>query len=189
MDGMRLFVALRPPVEALTELDAAVSALRTGSSLRWVPPDQWHVTVAFLGAVEADAVPELTTRLARAAHRHPSLRLRLGGGGAFPSGRRGGVLWVGVDGDTTALRPLVWSVRAAARRSGIPVDEGRFRPHITLARRRPPGDLRDPVGALASFAGTPFAADRIELVESFLGGGPDSGARHEVRASWPLAAA
>ncbi|MDQ3905721.1 MAG: RNA 2',3'-cyclic phosphodiesterase, partial [Actinomycetota bacterium] len=115
---MRLFVALTPPDEVTEALRAITAALRElAPELRWTRPQQWHLTLAFLGEVDDALVDELTRRLDRAAARHPPLSLFLGGGGRF--GHR--VLWTRVQGDRDNLRRLAGSAAAAARRSGLPV--------------------------------------------------------------------
>ena len=90
---MRAFVALIPPARALAELDDAVAPLRAAHpDLRWTPREQWHLTLAFLGEVDEAVLPNLTERLARAAHRHRRMELAFAGGGRF--GDR--VLWTRV---------------------------------------------------------------------------------------------
>ncbi len=95
-DGpVRLFVALTPPDAVVGELRASTAALRElAPDLRWTRPEQWHVTLAFLGEVADEVVDELARRLNRAAARYPPLSLAFGGGGRF--GHR--VLWTGVRG-------------------------------------------------------------------------------------------
>ena len=181
---MRLFVALWPPPDAVSELLATVDDVRKDApGLRWTRPEQWHLTLAFLGEVPDDRRPELDERLARAASRHPPLTLRFAGGGRF--GTR--VLFTRVDGDREPLTRLAASVSAAARRSRIPVDDRPYRPHLTLARGRDGEDLRPLAARLESFAGATWTAARLDLVESRLGKGPDRTARYVSVASWPLA--
>jgi 2'-5' RNA ligase len=180
---MRLFVALVPPADALAELAAAVEALGVTPGVRWTRPEQWHVTLAFLAEVDDRARAALAERLGRVAHRHPPPTLALSGGGRF--GRQ--VLWTRVDGDRQALRRLADSVRAAARRSGLPTDPRPFRPHLTLARAgNPAPDLAPIAAALRGFAGRPWSAPDLLLVRSVLGAGPGGTARHETMARWPL---
>lgn len=204
---MRLFVALLPPPEAVTELARAVRALRRqagASTLRWTEQEGWHLTLAFLGEVPDAARPELDERLARAARRYAPYELRLAGGGHY--GDR--ALWAGAEGDLTRLAHLADSVRAAARRAGAPVDEEHgFQAHLTLARargRRPPSvadpgdrlaprwaygvDLRSFVAELADFRGEPWLAGRVSLVSSLLphSGTPGEQPRYTVEANWPL---
>ncbi len=179
---MRLFVAFNPPQATLDELASAVAELqRSHDEVRWTRPEAWHLTLAFLGEVAEHRVPELTERLGRAAHRHPAPTLAIGRGGRFD----GRVLWMAIDGDREPLARLAASVSAAARRTGIAIEDRAFRPHITLARSRgrESVDLRPLVQALASHQGTPWTASELHLVRSYLGPHP----RYETVASWPLA--
>ena len=185
---MRLFVAPQPPRDALAELESAVAPLRAGwPAVRWAGPDRWHVTLAFLGEVAEPRLDGLRKRLARAAGRHPPVRVRIGRGGAFPAPGRARVLCAHIEGEPRALaglRALAGSVAAGARRAGAPPpDEGRrYRPHVTLARSSQPADLGPLVEALSEFAGSAWSATRIELVRSETGPQP----RHQVIGTWPL---
>jgi RNA 2',3'-cyclic 3'-phosphodiesterase len=182
---VRLFVAITPPPAAIGQLDQAVARLRSARpELRWAGTDAWHVTLAFLGEVDERVLPDLRTRLQRAAGRHEAQPLAIMGGGAFPSAGRARVLWAGLQADTAALAGLAASVAAGARRAGAPpADEGRkYRPHLTLARCREPADVRDLVAELAGFTSTGWTASQIELIRSHLGRQP----RYEQLASWPL---
>jgi 2'-5' RNA ligase len=180
---MRLFVAVSPPPDVLAELRSATAVVRRAHpGLRWTRPAQWHLTLVFLGGVDDDARADLSTRLDRITARHPPMRLALHGAGRF--GDR--VLWTRVRGDLVPLRELAASVRAAAGRAGIPVEERPYRPHLTLARGRDGTDLRPAVDALAAFAGRTWTASELHLVCSHLGAGPDRTSRYETLSSWPL---
>lgn len=185
---MRLFVAVIPPSSALAELAAAAADLRRlpdAGRLRWAAPETWHFTLAFLGEVDEELLPELTERLGRAAHRHAAHDLRLARGGRF--GDR--VLWAGAEGDVGTLGELARSAAAGARRTGIGVDESRpFHAHLTLARAASRVSLRPYAEALADFRGTPFHVGRVELVRSRLPGSgvPGERPRYETVGAWEL---
>jgi len=188
-EAMRLFVAIAPPPAVLDELDALAAPLRTArQDLRWTSREAWHVTLAFLGDVDASAAARLLPRLERAAQRHRRFRLAFSGAGAFPAQARANVLWSGLSGDRGALARLAQSVAAGASRAGAPPpDQGRrFQPHLTLARCRLPADVTEVVAALAGYQGQPWTADRIHLVRSQLGATQPP--RYATLASWPLRA-
>lgn len=194
---MRLFVAIVPPPAALEELAAAVDPLRAARpELRWTTAADWHLTLAFLGEVAAEVLPELGRRLERAAGRHPAQRLAITGGGAFPGRTRARVLWAGIQAGP-GLAALAASVAAGARRAGAPPpDEGRrYRAHLTLARCREPASVAAETDALTVLTGTPWTATDIHLIRSNLSLRADQGdaprnprkpARYEELGAWPL---
>lgn len=179
---LRLFVAAYPSPAACEALAAACPELPP--PWRPVPPDRWHLTLAFLGEVPGDRLPDLTERLGRAATRSRLTGWAIAGGGAFPSPDRASVLWAGVTGDRDGLIRLAGRAAAAARRTGVPIAQQRYRPHVTLARARTPGgaDARSLVAALQSLAAGTEPVTEVVLVRSVLG----AQARHERLAGWRL---
>ncbi|MFD0383674.1 RNA 2',3'-cyclic phosphodiesterase [Streptomyces stramineus] len=156
-----------------------------GAVARWTAPADWHFTLAFLGEVDEALLPALTERLARAAHRHPPHELRFAGAGRFDDR----VLWIGADGDRTALRDLARSAAAGARRAGVEADgKHPFRAHLTLARATDPVPLRPYEEHLAGFSGAPWTVERLALVRSKLpaSGVPGERPRYETVAEWGL---
>jgi 2'-5' RNA ligase len=180
---VRLFVAVRPPPAAIAELDELVHRLRQQSEgLTWTTPDQWHLTLVFLADVPDARFAELERRLGSAASRHGPARLGIAGGGRF--GDR--VLFAKVAGDVDGVRRLAASVQAAARRTGLEVEDRPYRPHLTLARARAHVDLRPLVAEVNTVRGSEWIAEEFELVRSRLGKGPGGRAAHETLRSWRL---
>lgn len=188
MSRVRLFVAVLPPASAAGELHRAVEGLRAlpgAERLRWTGEAVWHYTLAFLGSVDAEVLPGLRERLARAARRTEPFPLCVHRGGRFG----GRVLWAGAAGDLGALRLLAARAGAAARRAGVPVeDHHRYTPHLTLARSRDEIDMGPYVAALSVFEGTPWEVGEIALVQSRLpvDGVPGEQPRYQVGATWAL---
>ncbi|MFF2187174.1 RNA 2',3'-cyclic phosphodiesterase [Streptomyces sp. NPDC058155] len=187
---MRLFAAVLPPVYVADELaeavDRRVRGLPGADGMRWTGQAGWHFTLAFMGEVDDGLVPELTERLGRAAHRTEAFSLRLRGGGHFG----GRALWAGAAGGIAELRRLAERADAAARRTGVPMEEHRsYRPHLTLARTRIDTDLSPYVAALDGFEGTPWEVGELALVRSRLpvAGVPGEQPRYETLVRCPTA--
>lgn len=178
-----MFVALVPPEEAVEDLDAFFEARREAAAFRWATAEQFHVTLAFLADVEERRLDELVERLGRAAARRTAFEARVAGGGAFPNAGRARVLWAGLDlteEGRTELSRMATGARAAANRSGVPVEGQRFKPHVTLARLGRPEEVSSWVRLLDAYAGPSWTADRISLIASHLGEGPRGRPRYEV---------
>ncbi|WP_405616326.1 RNA 2',3'-cyclic phosphodiesterase [Streptomyces sp. NBC_01511] len=187
---MRLFAAVLPPAHAVDELAAAVDQrlrrLPGADGMRWTGQDGWHFTLAFMGEVDDWRLPELTERLERAAHRTEAFSLRLRGGGHFG----GRALWAGAAGGIAQLRRLAERADAAARRTGLPMEEHRaYRPHLTLARTRTDTDLAPYAAVLDGFEGTPWEVGEVVLVRSRLpvAGVPGEQPRYETLVRCPTA--
>ncbi|MEU5412386.1 RNA 2',3'-cyclic phosphodiesterase [Streptomyces clavifer] len=188
MSSQRLFAAVLPPAPAADELAGAVAPLHEvpgAGHLRWTARAGWHYTLAFLGGVEEDVLPDLHSRLERAAHRTEPFPLRVHGSGRFD----GRALWAGAAGGLDTLRLLAARAGAAARRAGVPMEEHRrYTPHLTLARSRVQVDLRPFTEALAGFEGMRWEAGELSLVRSRppVDGVPGEQPRYEVVRAWPL---
>lgn len=176
----RCFVAVPMGEELRDALRAAVERWRDDpdlAGLRWTDADSLHLTLAFLGSVEADRVAELEATLREVAKVHRPMRLATGGLGAFPSVGRARVAWYGVADPDRRLASLARDVRLA-----LDVEGSEFRAHITLARaRREPVAVRGLV-ALDSPSGV-LVVDHMDLMRSDLGRGP---ARYERLATAEL---
>lgn len=181
-----MFVAVVPPPEAIEELDEFLDVRRQAAPFRWTLPEQWHLTLAFLEDVPDRALDDLSARLTRAAAKRHPMRLRIVGGGAFPSPDRAKVLWAGVEGDTEEVGRLAVGARAAANRAGVPVDGQRFRPHLTLARMRAPVEATRWIRLLDAHQGPRWTVDEVALVASHLGEGPRRRPRYELVETFPI---
>lgn len=157
---MRLFVAVFPPSEAIAHLKTALSTL----DIRLSEPERWHLTLAFLGEVP-DASP--ATAALTEAELNPVEALEIRGGGRF-----GTVLWAGIEGDLAALTRLTRSIRRSLRAKRVPPDDKKFRPHLTLARRTPAGQMAGALAVLRDYEGPSWPAREVVLVRSELGPHP-----------------
>lgn len=131
---MRLFVAAELPdglVDALCETSAALRGTVRG---RYVGPDLFHVTLAFLGEVPGSRVAEVVEAVRDACVRHEAFVTSFGALGTF--GRASSaVLWQGFDKGRSEWDALARDVRGELRAAGFWLDDKGFLPHVTLMRR------------------------------------------------------
>jgi 2'-5' RNA ligase len=186
---MRLFVGVAPPQHVVDDLEAFLEVRRELASFRWTLPEQWHLTLAFMGTFPERRLDDLVERLGRAAHRRTPFELAFAGGGAFPNAARAKVLYVDMRADDdarTELNRLATGARAAATKAGGEVDGGRFRAHLTLARLGRPDEVSNWVRLLDAYAGPAWTVDELALIESHLGEGPRRRPRYQVLETFPL---
>jgi 2'-5' RNA ligase len=166
--GWRLFVAVDLGAavrRALDELERELKPL--ARDVRWVAPENAHLTLAFLGSMEEALVPELAKALGEVAAGAAPLQLRLQGGGAFGSSRKPRVLWVGVEGDVARLQALHERTGAALQPFGYQPEAREYRPHLTLARARDPRGDQDLARCAEALTGRSLGAARIDRVILF----------------------
>ena len=162
---LRLFVAVEVPEDVQASLAGAVAPVRERfPKARWVPTQNQHVTVKFLGATYPRLVEWVTETAATVARNHPRFATRVEGLGAFPNTRRARVLWAGLDDGGRRLERLAASLDEALAREFRP-EERAFTPHLTVARFDPPVGL-EPLAV--RFESEPFEIDRIVLFRSHL---------------------
>ncbi|MDO4796801.1 MAG: RNA 2',3'-cyclic phosphodiesterase [Coriobacteriales bacterium] len=131
---MRLFVAAQLPVELVDALAETSASLRSCVSGRFVGPDLFHVTLAFLGEVPAMQVTEVASLVRISCDGMPPFSTTLGALGSF--GRRSqAVLWQGFSAGQDEWAELARRVRAGLDEGGFAYDGKGFLPHVTLMRR------------------------------------------------------
>ncbi len=117
---------------------------------RRVPPENWHLTVRFLG----DTPPETYERMLAAmgaASFGDSFVLTFGCLGAFPRPKRARVLWLGAAEGAAELTALAAVVEQCVVRAGFESEKRRFSAHLTLSRLRPEQDVRALIDAVPPF--------------------------------------
>ena len=177
---MRLFVALDLPWEVRRQLAQLVSAL---PGARWLPPDNYHITLRFMGEMPAHRAEELD--LALAALRGKRFTLQLGGVGVFEKAGRPQTLFVAVE-RTPQLDHLQAKIETAVQRIGFEPERRRFTPHVSLARldAAPPGKLVEWLQRHNLLRAEPLAVEHFTLFSSQLG---KDGAAYTAEVEYPLA--
>jgi 2'-5' RNA ligase len=139
MDGgmnmvVRSFVALELSDEVREKLAELLKRLhQTNAAVKWVEPENLHLTLKFLGEVPEEQIQNIVEALRAVAQKFEPFSLTVRGVGGFPDLRRPRVLWVGVEA-TNPLMRLQQLVEQAMEKLGFEPEERAYHPHITIGR-------------------------------------------------------
>jgi 2'-5' RNA ligase len=161
---VRLFVAVEVPEIVRERVEAAVGPLRERHPrARWVPRQNQHVTMKFLGATWPRLVGWVTRTIGDVARSTPAFSTRVEGLGAFPSERRARVLWAGLEDVDGRLRAIAGALDLSLEREFTP-EKRAFTPHLTIARFEPPVRLEE----LPAVGSDPIPVEHLVLFRSHL---------------------
>ena len=136
MTLLRAFIAIEIPPSIQKEIFAQTESLRKalGTALvRWVPTENLHLTLKFIGDVSPANVDLLAQALTAEAATCAPFPMQVSGLGSFPNPKRARVLWVGLHAPA-ALESLQRGIDSATARLGYPSEERPFSPHLTIGR-------------------------------------------------------
>jgi 2'-5' RNA ligase len=182
---MRLFVAVELVDGVREQIARALEPLHAlpeaPPGLRWLRPESWHITLQFLGEVQESALDALREACTQAGTAVGAFELVLAGAGAF-NPRKARVLWLGTRTGGSECAALAAAVATRTAPLGFEPDERTFNAHVTLARIKPPGDVRP---LLPHVQLGPFSqrVTHLSLMRSHLG---PHGARYEALLRVPL---
>jgi 2'-5' RNA ligase len=180
---MRLFVAVELPEPLRGRIAIAGTRRDAWPPASWVRAENLHLTLAFLGEVEAARMAGLETALRRQAAGATPFVARTAAAGAFPSHGALRVVWLGVE-PAAAFVELARVARAACTEAALPFDAKPFAPHLTLARCKTPwpARTRERLAELAPPEPVALEVGAIALVASELGApGPRYTRQAELR--------
>ncbi len=176
----RLFTGLELPAE----IGFRLSLLRGGlPGARWVEPENYHITLRFIGDIEEPVAAEVADALGRIDR--SAFELSLDGLGAFGNNRPH-VVWAGVTPEA-ALTDLQAEQERMMQRLGLPPEGRRYTPHVTLARLKGASAhaVANWLSSRGNFQAGPFTASRFVLYSARVskGGGP-----YLIEEAYPLVA-
>ncbi len=162
---MRAFAAIFPPSEVRREALAWARGWSSDDRVRWTRPENVHLTLKFLGNVQAEALDSIRAALGEVCAQRVPFDAALAELGVFPSARHAKTLWIGIGKGSDRLRSLAADVDDALASLGFEGEKRPYVPHLTLSRvRGRPLNLDLPSGTV----GTGFRVSRVELTESRL---------------------
>ena len=166
----RCFIAIelsREIRETLWQIEDELK--KTIDGVKWVKPDNIHLTLKFLGHIEKEIVEGIKEILNKIAGQTKPFKIKLSSPGAFPSPDRPRVIWIGVEEnkESSHLANLIDEKTASL---GIEKESRAFHPHLTLARVKFLKDKFSVKNAFASLKVSPveMTASKVTLFQSTL---------------------
>lgn len=142
------------------------------AGIRWVEPENMHLTLKFLGEVNTLEIPDVCRAVEQAVAEVPGFSLDVAGVGAFPKIERPRTIWLGVTQGAEELAGLQKQIEKSLKKLGYPPDNRRFSPHLTVGRVKKAGpeldELSELVKSLSDRAVGTSAVDEVTVFSSEL---------------------
>jgi len=137
MEMLRAFIAIEIPIEIKTAITDQTAGLhrRAGQTVRWVTPENTHLTLKFLGDVSPTNAELLAESLRAECGKQPPFEISASGIGCFPNQHRPYVIWIGLNAPAD-LNQLQHKIESAAARLGFAAEDRPFSAHLTIGRVR-----------------------------------------------------
>lgn len=133
---MRTFIAIELPEAIRTILSRLQDELKqTQADVKWVKPENIHLTLKFLGEIEQDLVKKINSILDEIVQERSSFSLYLSNLGAFPKLQYPRVIWIGITNDKAVIE-IAKDIEKEMIKIGLPAESRPFSTHITLGRVR-----------------------------------------------------
>ena len=171
---MRLFVAIDLNDVArraiAVEQERLAEVLGSSSSLKWVRPDQMHLTLAFLGEIEGARTAAIIGAMGKDIDEVRPFTIAIAGLGVFPPHGAPRVVWIGLSVGAREAIELQRRIADRLSRVGVALDQRAFHPHLTLARWRQarPVDRRRVAAAERGLEVARVEVERVTLYQSRL---------------------
>ncbi len=133
----RLFIAIELPDSIRDQIIGAIDRLQQvvpRHAIRWIPPENLHLTLKFLGEVPETQINRIRINLEHAVRGHQIFAFTVSGAGCFPTPKKPRVLWLGLHEKGDALVSLRNTVEQHIAPLGFPTEKRPFSPHLTIGR-------------------------------------------------------
>lgn len=183
---LRCFIAIEIPETIKKSITDIIDTLKkSGSDIKWVPNENIHITLQFLGETEESLIPDIKGALCKILAPYSPFYIKIADVGCFPSGRRPRVIWVGME-ESRSLINLYRDISSGMVKFGYQKEERGFTPHVTIGRVKSNRNLGELLRRLEEFTVKDyqdFEVQNITLMKSEL---KPSGAKYYSLAEIPI---
>jgi len=169
---IRTFIAVELPEKIIYTIGTVQEEIKSyGLKIRWVRPENIHLTLKFLGDIQEADTEKVARAISESVTDHSAISLAVKGIGVFPGIKKPRVLWMGISKQLDLLTALQQTLDEKLEAMGFPKEKRLFKGHLTLGRIKSkidPKTLYDVLKKFIQFESEPFFADKIILYKSDL---------------------
>jgi 2'-5' RNA ligase len=188
--GWRSFCAVELSAEIAAGVRRIQGALQErATGVRWVRPEGIHLTLKFLGEVEADRIEAIVHKAEAAIQGVGPFTVGIRGGGGFPTPKNPRVIWIGVKDQSGMLKELQARVEAGMAELGFARERKGYTPHLTVGRVRSGKGGKPVAQALDALRENDLGSMEVREVILFRSHLKPTGAEYTKLGSFPLEAA
>ncbi len=161
---MRCFIAIDLPIEIKIKIGHVINlSSPLSGDIKWVPYENIHLTLKFLGEVDDILLKEIEQRLKIICLSHKPFSITVKGVGAFPNEKKPNVLWIGVD-NAGSLKNLYQDIENSVSELGFERENRKHSPHLTIGRIKNKKDVLQVMNTLNEFKEKLFGFAEISEV-------------------------
>jgi len=184
--ALRCFIAVTLPASLKQSVGKMIGSLRdAGADIKWIPEENLHLTLKFLGATGEEKIGEIAGALRKKISPHRPFYITIGGVGCFPGGRHPRVIWVGIQ-EYGPLEDIYRAAEDVMAQFGYPPEDRPFSPHLTIGRVRSGKRLAEGLKRLEEFRTVGFDEFEVKGVTLMKSELKPGGAEYSSLAEIPL---
>lgn len=161
---MRCFIAIDIPADIRQSITGVIGKCNQGSKgVRWVAPENIHITLKFLGEVNEGLISAIQEGLSAICAGHDIFTITIKGAGAFPNFKYPNVLWIGID-ESKELKRLYEDIEEFMSKLGFEKEGRKFSPHLTIGRVKNRKGIEPVIKGLYTFKDTFWGSIEVREV-------------------------
>ncbi len=184
--ALRCFIAIEIPGPLKRSIGEMMEDLRkSGADVKWVPEENIHITLKFLGGTEETLVKTIRDSLSQKLSPYSSFYITISGMGCFPDERRPRIVWVGIR-DAGEVGEIQKGIEAEMKNLGFPPEGRNYSPHLTIGRVRSQKRIPEMMGRLGAYRSASFGDMEVRAVTLMQSELKPSGAEYRPLAEIPF---
>ena len=162
--ALRCFIAIEIPEAIRGAIVSSIDSLKkAGADVKWVSPENIHITLQFLGETEEARIPLIKETLDKILLTYSPFYIKIAGVGCFPDSRRPRVIWVGAE-EAQPVINLHGDIARGMADLGYREEERNFTPHLTIGRVKSNRNVRGLTGKIVEIREVRFSGFEVRNI-------------------------